>query len=258
MIPEFALFVYTSLAGLAGGLYAADAVFSKMARIDAAARFRRWVIPLVALLLLAISGAALLLHLGRPERVLLAFSNPIAGIAQEGYATIAFGLAVVVDFIVSLARRKAVYAPRVVVALLGLALSIVMAVAYFSYDTQTAWSTWQTFPLFVIGNLLLGYAAYWLFAQTTQWGNRGFLVFAVFAVLYAITAVAEIIHYSSVAPAGVPVMVVGLCAIAVSLACLLLAKRKGSRFRTLYVTALTCAIVSILLIRYGFYMAYLG
>ena len=38
-------------------------------------------------------------HLGRPERFLLALSNPSAMIAEEAYWSIAFGVLMLVDFI---------------------------------------------------------------------------------------------------------------------------------------------------------------
>ena len=99
MISEFPLFIFTTLGGIAAGAYVARAI--EPLKVG---RTASWAFPLFALALLAVSGFALLGHLGQPLRVLNAFSNPAAGITQEGIVTVLFGVAVVADFALCLKR----------------------------------------------------------------------------------------------------------------------------------------------------------
>ena len=70
MITEFALFVFTTLGGLAAGLYILAALFPVEGKRN------NLIITIVPLVMLAIGGVALLGHLGHPERMFNAFANP--------------------------------------------------------------------------------------------------------------------------------------------------------------------------------------
>ena len=87
MISEFPLFLFTTLAGLAAGAYAVSAVFPVGKDPKKA-----WLFPLVCGILLAVGLVGLPLHLGRPERMLIALTQPGAMIAQEAYWSMAFGV----------------------------------------------------------------------------------------------------------------------------------------------------------------------
>ena len=78
MISEFSLFLFTLLGGTAAGAYVFSWAF------PAGKGKKRWLLPLVSLVLLAIGGVALLLHLGHPERMFYAFTNLSAGITRAG------------------------------------------------------------------------------------------------------------------------------------------------------------------------------
>ena len=96
MISEFPLFLFTTLAGLAAGAYAVSAVFPVGKDPKKA-----WLFPLVCGILLAVGLVGLPLHLGRPERMLIALTQPGAMIAQEAYWSMAFGGILIVDVVVS-------------------------------------------------------------------------------------------------------------------------------------------------------------
>ena len=81
MISEFPLFLFTTLGGLAAGAYVAAAIFPDVDRKPK----RPWLFPLVCLALLGVGLLGVLGHLGRPERFLLAMSNPSSMIAEEAY-----------------------------------------------------------------------------------------------------------------------------------------------------------------------------
>lgn len=150
MISEFPLFVFTLLGGMAAG----SAVF--LAFLPPKESGKPWASSAAILVLLAVSGVALLLHLGRPERVLFAFSNPTSGITLEGWATLVFGTLVAVDFALSLLRKRAIRLVRVLAAAAGVLLLCAMGYAYASVLAVPAWGTWLSYPFFVFGGLALG------------------------------------------------------------------------------------------------------
>ena len=154
MISEFPLFLFTTLGGLAAGAYVAAAIFPDVDRKPK----RPWLFPLACLALLGVGLLGVLGHLGRPERFLLAMSNPSSMIAEEAYWSIAFGVLMLVDFVLLLRRGASPRAVRVVAAVAAGALMCIMGWAYFTSYGNPAWAAWQTLPLFVLGDLAMGSA----------------------------------------------------------------------------------------------------
>lgn len=251
MISEFFLFVFTLLGGAAAGAYAVSACFPPKADEK-----QSWLLPLTALVLLAISGVALLLHLGRPERVLLAFGNMSAGIAQEGVATIAFGLLVFADLIVSKVKGASVRAIRIAAGIAGVILTCIMAGAYFSYTVQHAWSSWQTFPLFVVGALALGIAVVAAFDDAFYSLGAKRICAVAFYGLFAVSAALEAAHFAGIGSTGFVPLVIG-AVVAVVAAALPLAMKSVSS-KTLSLVELVIVFAAVAVARYGFYMAYVG
>ena len=128
MISEFPLFLFTTLGGLAAGAYVAAAIFPDVDRKPK----RPWLFPLVCLALLGVGLLGVLGHLGRPERFLLAMSNPSSMIAEEAYWSIAFGALMLVDFVLLLRRGASPRAVRVVAAVAAGALMCIMGWVYFT------------------------------------------------------------------------------------------------------------------------------
>ena len=146
MISEFPLFMFTTLGGLAAGAYAASAVFpvgkdSKKA----------WLFPLACLILLAVGLAFLPAHLGRPERMLAALTHPGAMIAQEAYWSAALAVVLIIDIVMAKTKGAAPRALRIIGAIVGVVLMVIMANAYFVSYGVAAWASWQVFPLYVLG-----------------------------------------------------------------------------------------------------------
>lgn len=181
LITEFPLFAFTTLGGMAAGAYAAAARFAD----DGREAKRPWLFPLVCLALLGVGLLGVLGHLGRPERFLLAMSNPASMIAEEAYWSIAFGVLMLVDFVLLLRRGASPRAVRVAAAVAALGLMGVMGWAYFTSYGNPAWATWQTLPLFVAGDLAMGAALWALFRGEGAYRSGAFA--AAFTVVGALS-----------------------------------------------------------------------
>lgn len=247
MISEFPLFLFTTLAGIAAGGYVARAIVPLEAE-----RRRPWLFAIVCLVMLAISGVALLGHLGQPARILHAFSNPSAGITQEGVATMLFGVAVVADGAFCLARKEAPRWLVVAAAVLGVVLTAVMGLAYYALIGTLAWASIATVPFFVLGDLAMGVGFYLAFNPKAI-GNRALAAYDVAVQVLAALAIAAVtVHFAGLGYSAVP-FVVGLivgpaaaCALAVA------GQRAGKGWMPYALCA--CAIVGIAITRYAFYM----
>lgn len=249
MISEFPLFMFTTLAGLAIGAYATSAVFpvGKDAK-------RAWLFPLVCLLLLAVGLVFLPLHLGHPERMFSALTHPGAMIAQEAYWSVAFGVVLLIDVVLSKSKGVAPRALRIVGAIVGLVLTFVMANAYFVSLGIEAWSTWQTFLLYFFGNLAMGAALCAAFERDLL-ENKGYVTTAVVLVVLAIVAFAlEAAHFAGVG-ANFVLFVVAIVLAAAGAVILWVAKSGKMAKKTAAWAAFACLFVGVACARYCFYAA---
>lgn len=246
MISEFALFLFTLLGGIAAGAY----IFAWA--YPTGEGTKRWVLPCASLVLLAIGGVALLLHLGHPERMFYAFSNPNAGITREGLATGLFGVLVLVDFVVALRTGKPV--PKVlgiVTAVAGVLLLLAMGSAYIQFHGVPAWDNWTTMLLFVVGGLSAGVLALPLFDAEIARNSTFAIVAAILNVLFACTAIATGVHFMSIGFAIVPFVLAAAAAIAAAVVAWLAKDRQGITFPAL---AFLLAVAAVVVARYAFYM----
>lgn len=247
MISEFPLFLYTTLAGIAAGAYVARAIAPLQQ-----GRKMPWLFALVALVLLVIGGVALLGHLGHPLRVLNAFSNPSAGITQEGITTVLFGIAVVVDFAMCFAKKESPRWLVAVTAVLGVAMTVTMGLAYCALIGTPAWANAATVPFFVVGDLAMGAGSYLLFRSDVL-ADKAFGAYNVAVQALAAASVAAVCaHFAGLGYSAVP-FVVGIAG-AVLAAVLGIVGRKGGNPAFAYLTC-ACAIVGIAVARYAFYAA---
>lgn len=249
MISEFPLFLFTTLAGVAAGAYVVSAAFpvGKDAK-------KTWLFPLVCLVLLAVGLAGLPLHLGRPERLFVAPSQPGAMIAQEAYWSIALGIILLIDLVISKTKGASPRGLRIVGAIASLGLMIVMSNAYFVSIGVSAWASWQTFLLFVLGDLAMGAALIALFESDFMKGGAYLTASAVLSVLAAVAVVLEAVHFASVG-ASMVLLVVGAVIVAVAAVLQFMAKSGKMSAATAAKAAFACAFVGIALARYGFYAA---
>lgn len=246
MISEFALFLFTLLGGTAAGAYAFSWAF------PAREGKKRWLLPCVSLVMLAIGGVALLLHLGHPERMLFAFANPNAGITREGLTTGLFGVLVLVDFIIALRTGKA--APKalgIVTAIAGVLLLLAMGSAYMQFHGVSAWDNWTTMPLYVVGGFSAGVLALPLFDSAIARNNAFAICAAVLNALFACTAIATGAHFASLGLSIIPFVCAAVAAIAAAVVAWLAKGREGVAFSAL---AFLLAFVAVIVARYAFYM----
>ena len=182
MISEFPLFVFTLLGGMGAGAYVAAAF------LPAREGRARVVLPVLILALLAVSGVALLTHLGRPELVLNAFRNPTSGITLEGFATVLFGIFVVVDLVLAATGKPAYKVVSVAAAVTGALLLAAMGYAYASFEGVAVWGAWQTYLLFAFGGIACGSALLALLSKDGFAGGAVAVFVAAAAVLAAVAA----------------------------------------------------------------------
>lgn len=265
MISEFPLFCFTTLAGLAAGVYAVGAVFP----VGKGSK-RVWLFPLVCLVLLMAGLLGLPAHLGRPERMLIALTHPTAMIAQEAYWSMALGAVLAVDLVLSKLKGSAPRALRVAGAVFALALMCVMANGYFVSLAVPMWSSWTTFPLFVLGDLAMGAAAAAVLDRMMRdrratGGNAEVPTLAAhgvfnkvelaLAVLAAAAFVAEAVLFAGLGLSAVPFAVAAVLAVAG--AGVSIAARKGALPEGAAVwLAFACLFVAVAVARYAFYAAY--
>lgn len=247
MFSELPLFFFTLAGGLAAGMYAAMACFPKIENTK-----RTWLVPAVALVLLAIGGVALLMHLGHPERMLKAFRNISAGITQEGYATIVFGIVVVIDLILTLKNKASSRPLRIVGAVVGLILVLVMANAYYTIITNHALHSWETFALFVTSAAAMGFAFAVMVSGSTDEIVLPAKTTAILGILAAVAMIFEGVRYMANDVSIVPFVVGAVIAIAGAICAWLVSEKKVPG---LAVVAFVCLLIAVAVTRYAFYLA---
>ena len=225
MISEFPLFLFTTLGGLAAGAYVAAAIFPDVDRKPK----RPWLFPLVCLALLGVGLLGVLGHLGRPERFLLAMSNPSSMIAEEAYWSIAFGA-------------------------LMLALMCIMGWAYFTSYGNPAWAAWQTLPLFVLGDLAMGSALWALMREGAYRSDAFAAAFAALGALVVASIALTAAHFAGLGHGALPFAAAVVLA-AAGAAFGLLAWKGRLPGAVAPVLAFVCAFAGVAVARYAFYAA---
>lgn len=244
MISEFPLFVFTLLGGMAAGSYVLAGFLPRKEEA------KPWLLPLVALVLLAVSGVALLLHLGHPERMLNAFSHLGAGITLEGYTMILFGVVVLVDLVVGLRAGKPNRVVGIVGSIAGALLLCAMGFAYGQFLGTPAWNSFATYPLFIVGGLALGAPLAALFVKGGYTCAPLALGVIVAEGLTAASLVAAGVHFAhcglGIAPFIVGAVIVVMAAIVAAYA------RKSSASWCVW-CVLVLTVIGVAIARYAFY-----
>ncbi len=247
MISEFPLLVFTTLAGLAAGSYTMSAFFP----VGQGSK-RPWLFPLVCLVLLAAGLLCLPAHLEHPERMLIALSNPSAMIAQEAYWSIGFGIVLLADVVLSKAKGASPRALRIVGAVAGLGLACVMANAYFVSSAIVPWASWETFPLFRVGDLAMGAAFCALFERGLYEKTAFAAGTAVLGLLTCCAAVAEAVRFAGLGLGAAP-FVVGAGAALAGAVCAALAGKGKLPAKAAGALVFACLLAAVVVSRYAFY-----
>ena len=242
------MFLFTTLGGLAAGAYVAAAIFPDGDRKPK----RPWLFPLACLALLGVGLLGVLGHLGRPERFLLAMSNPSSMIAEEAYWSIAFGVLMLVDFVLLLRRGTSPGAVRVVAAVAAVGLMCIMGWAYFTSYGNPAWATWQTLPLFVLGDLAMG-AALWGLMREGSYRLASAAAFAMLGALAVASIALAAAHFAGLGHNALPFAAAVVLAVA-GVAFGLLAW-KGKLSGAAPALAFACLFAGVAAACYAFYAA---
>ncbi|MDO4442719.1 MAG: dimethyl sulfoxide reductase anchor subunit [Slackia sp.] len=261
MISEFPLFCFTTLAGLGAGAYAVNAVFP-MAKSSK----RAWLFPFACMILLAIGLLGLPMHLGRPERMLIALTQPSAMIAQEAYWSIALGIVLLVDTLLVKFKGRAPRALSIVGAVFALVLMFVMGNAYFVSLAIPAWASWATFLLFVCGDFAMGAALAFLLdnvlsegkgekeadtaSRQTMFSNARIVLAALALVSLAIEAV----HFSNVGLSFAPFAASAVIA-AAGIGAIVAARMGKLTGKAAVWAEFVCLFAAVAIARYAFYAA---
>lgn len=248
MLTEFPLFWFTTLAGLSVGLSFASAFFPPKEKPA-----RPWLIPLCCLVLLGLGLLGVLFHLGRPELFFLGMANPTAGIAQEAYASILFGILLLAQLIICAKKGQAPKALNIIAAVAGLALACIMGFAYLANVGTSAWVSFATVPLFAIGDLCMGMGLYGLANKAAHQEKPFFLTSVVLQMLLAVTLIVEGVFFPAAGENGALFFVALAISPVAVIVCQCLANKKPAAWAPAVICA--CALIGVIVARWGFYAA---
>lgn len=253
VITELPLFVFTTFAGLSAGAYASAAFFPPKSRREKSER--PWTLHAACLVLLAIGMLGSLMHLGHPERMLNAFSNPLAPITLEGYLSSAFGLVVLADAVINITKGRSVRPLMIVGGLLSIALVCVMGWAYFTCFGIPAWNLTYTLPFFIAGSIAAGMGMTAVIDNSLMTGKPFFFAFAILQAIFGASIIALSVHFYNLGESwgllGIG-LAIGPIASTVISAVGIAGKKPPS---CIAVIAFALAFIGMAVARYGFYMA---
>lgn len=243
MISEFPLFVFTLLGGMGAGAYLFTA-FLPRRESD-----KPWLFPAIVLVLLAISGVCLLGHLGKPAGMFNAFTNPTSGITLEGFASMAFGLLVVIDLVLCW-QKKENRIVQALAAVAGLLLICAMAYTYWTFIGMPQWGTFECFPFFVLGGILTG-ACLAAFFVADGFKNPTMATTGIVALTAgAVALLVEGAHFA-MAGQGIMPFVIGAALVVAAAAVVAYGRKAGASW--VVPCVLVLALVGTAIARYAFY-----
>lgn len=247
MITDFPLYIFTSLTGLAAGVYVAACLFPK--KNDSKPSIA---LPLAALVLAGVGGVASSLHLGRPELVLSVLNNPGSSITLEAFGTGAFALFVLVDLILVAAKHKVSRPIRTIAAVMGIVLMIIEAHAYATMYGNPAFTQMSTWFLFVCISIACGFAMLPFFdIQASE--SKNFRLAA--CALLVVAAIVFIWEAAVFADFDKQIMQVVCGAVLACIAGALYTLPAAGKNSQLALFASAIAVAALLIGRYGFYLA---
>lgn len=150
------LFLFTLLGGMAAGAYAFETCFQRTRTGE-----RPWLVPLVIVVLFAVGMIAASTHVQSIPRALASVSagtvNFGSGMVKEVAASGIFFVLVIVDLIITLAKKNSPFALRVVAAVVAVVCMALMATAYVDVYGNAVWSNAPATVLsFFAGDLAMG------------------------------------------------------------------------------------------------------
>ena len=156
------------------------------------------------------------------------------------------------DLVICFFKGKVEKPLRWICSALGIVLSCVMGYAYFSYVSMDAWHAFPTIPLFVFGNLAMGFALYAAF-EKTRFAHKPLVVSEiVFDVFMVVVCTCEAVLFAKLGMTPVP-QVMSAIALLIAVAVEFVAARREKTGARCPVFIIVCAAVVVA--RYAFYAA---
>lgn len=215
---------------------------------------RTWLFPLVCIALLGIGLLGTLMHLGQPLRFINGMANPASMISQESYWAIAFGVLMVVDFLLAKTKGQPLMVIRWLAAIAACGLMFVTGLAYFDCYFIAPWSDAITIPLFIVGDLAMGAGLCLLFADHKERSVLHILNVATCAVWLAVACAYAV--FGADLGMQVGVIVAGMIIGAIGSAIVSIAHIQGKLSeQNAAIAVLVCAVVGVVLVRGVFFAA---
>ena len=249
------LIIFTTFAGLAAGAYATSAVLYPYEQQQ-----KRWLFPVVCIMLLGVGLCATFTHLGQPLRFYYGMTHPTSMIAQESYWSIAFGLVMLIDAVIAKVKGSTPRIVRVIGTLFAVGLMIVTGLVYAGCLNYEAWLGIGTVPEFVVGDLAMGMLLYLVLRKIPLDENHVPQMIIVLQVLLGLVTLTLIIHFANVG-LGISIPFIISLLIGPVAICVLVAKRHvltvKSAFlkKNLLMVLFLLGIVSVIVARVAFYAA---
>lgn len=162
---QWPLVFYTLLTGLGVGAFVVVAITEWLGKAERT----RMPGAITSLVAMAAGGVASVFHLGHVERIFNVLNNLRSGISQELILMGLTGLAILVYII--LMRLDYSAQTRKIVAIIGLVLSIILAILMgknYILPARPAWNTWLLPLLYLASAAVLGLFTIYIWAAVTK------------------------------------------------------------------------------------------
>ncbi len=244
------LFLFTLLGGLAAGAYVVETIYQR--KREGA---RPWLVPLVVVVLFLVGMIAASTHVHNLGRAFGAVASGTinfgAGMTCEVAVSACFFVLALIDCIITAVRKNSSFALRVVTAIMGLLVMLLMGTAYIDVYGNLVWcDAPATVLTFLAGDLAGGLALYALLTSADYAKLR--VPFVVINIAFALGLCLEIAVFSAcgISPAA---QVAGLViAPVLSSVFAALSNRIGNQ-KALAILVFALAFVGIAIARFSFY-----
>lgn len=244
------LFLFTLLGGMAAGAYAFETCFQRTRTGE-----RPWLVPLVIVVLFAVGMIAASTHVQSIPRALASVSagtvNFGSGMVKEVAASGIFFVLVIVDLIITLAKKNSPFALRVVAAVAAVVCMVLMATAYVDVYGNAVWSNAPATVLsFFAGDLAMGLGLCAVLGSVDVTKKPALYALLIVDAALAIGLALEVAAFGGQGASPVT-QAVGLVVAPVASAALAASKLENKKMLAIAMCALL--VIGVAIARYAFY-----
>lgn len=244
------LFLFTLLGGMAAGAYAFETCFQRTRTGE-----RPWLVPLVIVVLFAVGMIAASTHVQSIPRALASVSagtvNFGSGMVKEVAASGIFFVLVIVDLIITLAKKNSPFALRVVAAVAAVVCMVLMATAYVDVYGNAVWSNAPATVLsFFAGDLAMGLGLCAVLGSVDVTKKPALYALLIVDAALAIGLALEVAAFGGQGASPVT-QAVGLVVAPVASAALAASKLENKKMLAIVMCALL--VIGVAIARYAFY-----